>query len=129
MLRIVVVDDEPSVLRIMSLHLEATGYEVHAFGDGKEALGWLRLNSADVLIIDEKMRGLSGTDVVEELRSLGGGHVTHVILMSGHPVEGLTVNADTFLQKPFSPGKLDAALRQIAERADVPAAGAEQEAV
>ncbi len=114
MLRIALVDDEPSVLRVLSLHLQAIGHQVHAFETWTEARAWLCEHTVDVLIIDEKLQNRSGSELVQELKLLRPGDPIRSILMSGCPRDELSVIADEFLQKPFSAENLDAALLRVA---------------
>ena len=115
-MRIVLVDDEPSVLRILKRHLEASDHEVFSFSEGGEAQDWLRKNTADLLIIDEIMPGSSGTEVIQNLKALRPDESMWSILMSGYPEDGFASSADAFLQKPFSPDSLNATLLRLVTR-------------
>ncbi len=114
--RIVLIDDEPGVLKALTLLLQALGCEVLAFADPQEALTYLKAGvEAEVVLSDQRMPGLSGAALFEALRR----NSIHLpfILMSGHAHEEdiaslLEAPRTAFLAKPFSPATLTKALAQ-----------------
>jgi len=102
--RVLVVDDEPSVCRSLSMVLERFGFEVTAAGDGLEALERFRRGLHDLVIADLKMPGLSGLELLREVKRLSPG--TPVVLLTAFgtvetAVQAMKEGAFDFLQKPF----------------------------
>ena len=116
-LKVVLVDDEPGVLRALSLILRAARCDVTAFTSPEEVLNHLHTAPLpDVILSDLRMPALSGVDLLRSLRS--SGFTTPFILMSGHagPLEIAEARAErltAFLSKPFNPQQLLAALSGI----------------
>ena len=116
-LKVVLVDDEPGVLRALALILKAARCDVTAFSSPGEVLNHLRAGAVpDVILSDLRMPELSGVELLRSLRA--GGCRTPFILMSGHagPSEIAEARAEqltTFLSKPFNPQQLLAALSGI----------------
>lgn len=104
--RILVVDDEPFLRRILTYMLEKAGHQVECAEDGNDA--WNRLNGSDppdLVISDLMMPGLSGTDLVRRLRSDAGSDVPFLLLTArGNPLDREDAHecgADAFMTKPF----------------------------
>jgi two-component system, cell cycle sensor histidine kinase and response regulator CckA len=124
--RILIVDDEPALLRMMSVYLERLGFEVTAAGTTGAA--WMEVENApsefDIAVLDATMSGLSMQDLA--LRILQHGHSVRVIAASGYPVDMSAMEAEApgrvmFLHKPFTPEMLAAAVRRMlgSEKEDV----------
>lgn len=122
-IRVLVVDDEPQILRALRAALRGHGYDVQTAADGEEALDLLALHPPDVVILDLIMPGKSGFDVVREVRAWS--HATHagqrapapaIIVLSARgedrdKVTALDLGADDYLTKPFSMNELLARIR------------------
>ena len=111
-MRLLVVDDEPNMVNILSLSLKESGHEVDEAYDGIEAVERLRTNSYDVAIIDAIMPNMNGPEVCKFIKS----HTpsTYIIGMSGYPesLEKLkNEGADICIIKPFSIDKIKRAIR------------------
>ncbi len=111
--RVLVVDDEPQVLRLLRTALTERGYEVATAASGEEALDLLARRPVDVVVLDLVMPGMSGLDVCRALRP---GSDTPVILLSAHGDErdkvlALDLGADDYLTKPFGMEELLARIR------------------
>jgi two-component system KDP operon response regulator KdpE len=119
MSRVLVVDDEPSVLRTLVINLRARGYEVDAAGTGEDALRVAAANHPDVVILDLGLPGISGLDVIRGLR--GWTNVPIVILSArdaeSNKVAALDAGADDYVTKPFGMNELLARLRAALRRA------------
>lgn len=126
--RVLVVDDEPQILRALRAALKGHGYDVQTAADGEEALDLLALHPPDVMILDLAMPGKSGFDVVREVRawSHSSQQTPAIIVLSARgeerdKVTALDLGADDYLTKPFSMHELLArirvALRHRPERA------------
>jgi DNA-binding response OmpR family regulator len=117
--RILVVDDEPYVGRIIQLKLENGPYEVELVQDGESALERLRSPlPIDLVLLDIVMPPVSGLDVLEELRRLPHRRATPVIMLTakGQNADRTRANelgATDFLTKPFSPKKLLARIDEL----------------
>lgn len=117
--RVLVVDDEPYIGRIIQLKLEDGPYDVEVVLDGRSALALLRADDPiDVLLLDIMMPHMSGLEVLAEMRQLPHRRDTPVIMLTGKGQEAdreraATLGATDFLTKPFSPKKLLARIDEI----------------
>ena len=117
--RVLVVDDEPYIGRIIQLKLEAGPYTVELLQDGRAALDRLRGSTAvDLILLDIMMPHASGLEVLAELRRLPHRQDTPVIMLTakGHEADrerAAELGATDFLTKPFSPKKLLARIDQL----------------
>jgi len=122
MTSVLVVDDEPQIVRALRVGLSANGYEVRSAGNGETALEMLASDPADVVLLD---LGLPGIDGVEVVRRLRGWSQAPVIVLSvrerqSDKVAALDAGADDYLTKPFGMDELLARIR-VAMRRAVPA--------
>lgn len=120
--RVLVVDDEPHIGRIIQLKLELGPYEVELLHDGRAALEFLRSDApVDLILLDIMMPHASGLDVLRELRRLPHRRATPVIMLTAKGQEAdretaVQLGASDFLTKPFSPKKLLARIDEIFSR-------------
>ncbi|MFL6061962.1 MAG: response regulator [Marmoricola sp.] len=125
MTKVLVVDDEPQLLRALGINLRARGYEVHPAATGAEALRVAAAHPPDVVILDLGLPDMDGTEVVQGLR--GWTEVPILVLSgrsdSGDKVEALDAGADDYVTKPFGMDELLARLRAMLRRG--PAKGEE----
>ena len=116
---VLLVDDEDALLRTLSMNLRARGYDVTTAADGETALAELRSQAPDAVILDLGLPGISGVDVLRELR--GWSSVPVIVLSARHgsndKVEALDVGADDYVTKPFGIDELLARLRAAVRRA------------
>lgn len=119
---ILLVDDEEALLRTLSMNLRARGYDVTSASDGEAALAELRAQVPDAVILDLGLPGISGVDVLRELRDWSS--VPVIVLSARHgstdKVEALDVGADDYVTKPFGIDELLARLRAAVRRAGAP---------
>ena len=118
-MRILIVEDEPDLRRLMSEMLEDEGYAVDAAAEGMDGLARARAWPYDALILDLQIPGIDGWDLLEELRIT---HRTPVLIVSARDalsdrVLGLDLGADDYLVKPFERVELLARLRALIRRA------------
>jgi two-component system, OmpR family, alkaline phosphatase synthesis response regulator PhoP len=119
MSKILVIDDEPGILKLITAYLKPEGYEVHTASDGESGLKAARAFKPDLVLLDIMLPGLDGIDLLARLRRESD---VYVILLTARTEEtdkviGLTVGADDYVTKPFSPrelvARIKAALRRI----------------
>jgi two-component system KDP operon response regulator KdpE len=120
--RILVVDDEPQLLRGLRVNLEARGYEVDVTADGAAALDAAAARRPDVVILDLGLPDMDGIDVIHGLRTWGS---MPIVVLSAREQEtdkvaALDAGADDYVTKPFGIGELLARIR-AAERRPAPA--------
>ena len=113
-LRILVVDDEPPIRRLLRTALGAQGYRVEESEDGEAALDFLKRNPVDLVILDLGLPGLDGLDVVRQLR--GQANAVPIIILSSRDdeagkVAALDHGADDYVSKPFGMEELSARIR------------------
>jgi len=119
--RIVLVDDDRSHMMSLSMMLEAEGFEVECHSDGLAAWESLSKSLPDILVLDVKLPGLDGMDVVQRLR-----HMSNIPVMFCTTKEdeidevlGLRIGADDYVKKPSSPRVLLERIRALLRRWDV----------
>lgn len=117
---IVVVDDEKSILKLISSTLKVTGYNVYTGMDGEEALSLVEQHSPDLLLVDIKMPNLNGLEVCKRLREWSKVPIIVVSALSdaNYAVEALDLGADDYLRKPFYVTELLARVRTQLRRAE-----------
>jgi two-component system alkaline phosphatase synthesis response regulator PhoP len=119
MAKILVVDDEPSITSLVSAYLKPEGYEVFIASDGNAGLKAARAFKPDLIILDVMLPGMDGIELLSRLRRESD---VYVLMLTAKTEEtdtivGLSVGADDYVTKPFSPRELvarvKAALRRI----------------
>ncbi|MEI6290297.1 MAG: response regulator transcription factor [Chloroflexota bacterium] len=113
MKKILVIDDEPKITRLLRDYLEGAGFEVITASDGKNGLSSARVEKPDLIILDLGLPGMDGLDVTREFRKLSN---TPIIMLTARSEEtdkliGLELGADDYITKPFSPRELVARVR------------------
>jgi two-component system KDP operon response regulator KdpE len=116
--RILVVDDEPQIRRIMRTTLTGAGYEVDDAKTGEEALEKLRDYHPDLVLLDMNMPGMGGLAVCREIRAGTGVGIIMLTVRNteADKVEALDAGADDFVNKPFSTPELLARIRAALRR-------------
>ena len=120
MIRILVVDDEPQLLRAMRINLSARHYEVVVAADGAAALEAAARHVPDLVVLDLGLPDMDGTDVIAGLR---GWTKVPILVLSGRvdaadKVDALDAGADDYVTKPFSMDELMARIRALLRRAE-----------
>jgi two-component system KDP operon response regulator KdpE len=123
--RILVVDDEPQIVRALRIALRAAGYEVLAAGNGETALEVLATQRVDVIVLDLGLPGIDGVEVTRRVRSFS---LVPIVVLSvrdsqDDKVAALDAGADDYLTKPFGMDELFARIRAALRRAPEPPAG------
>jgi two-component system nitrogen regulation response regulator NtrX len=117
--RLLVIDDEPDIRKTLKMTLEYEGYEVLVASTGNEGLERARIDRPDAILLDIKMPGLDGLDVLERLKAQSGDAA--VLMISGHgdiadAVKATRLGAIDFLEKPLEQERLSIAIRNALEQ-------------
>ena len=118
---IVVVDDEPAIVRMCVQVLRSKGHTVHGFTRADEALGHLTDEVADLLVVDYKMPELTGLDFIQRAWTLRPG--VRVVMITAHGTRELMAKASesgvqTVVLKPFTPAELAEGVAKAASEAE-----------
>src|SRR5690349_23811440 len=127
--RILVVDDEPDITALVAYHLAKSGYRVTTAANGRDALRAAREERPDLVVLDLMLPGISGYDVLAELRRREETRDVGVILLTARRdepdrIKGLSLGADDYLTKPFSPAELTLRVQALLRRLVAPAVSA-----
>jgi len=119
--RVLVVDDEPQIVRALQINLKARGYEVHLAGTGTSALKVAAQHPPELVILDLGLPDFDGVDVIRGLR---GWTDAPILVLSGRTdqtdkVEALDAGADDYVTKPFGIDELLARMRAVLRRSNV----------
>ena len=109
--RVLVVDDEPDIVALVAYHLAKAGYSVSTATSGPEGLISARREKPSLIVLDLMLPGLSGLEVMQQLRADPATSRIAVLMLTARReeserIEGLTLGADDYLTKPFSPPEL-----------------------
>ena len=115
---ILVVDDEPKIVKLARDYLERGGFRVQTALDGVSALATARLERPDMIVLDQNLPGMDGLDVCRALRRESD---VPIIMLTARVEEtdrliGLELGADDYITKPFSPRELVARIRAVLRR-------------
>jgi DNA-binding response OmpR family regulator len=110
---ILVVEDDPSIARLIRDYLDRAGYSVVVTGDGETALARSKIEKPDVIVLDLGLPGRDGIELLRELRRFSAVPVVIVTARGDETdrVVGLELGADDYMVKPFSPRELVARVR------------------
>ncbi|HZB04869.1 MAG TPA: response regulator transcription factor [Actinomycetota bacterium] len=116
--RVVVVDDDPQILRAVRTSLHARGYEVATAGNGETALERLSTEPAELVILDLSLPGIDGHEVIRRLRSFSDVPVLVLSVREAQDekITALDAGADDYVTKPFAIGELLARMRALERR-------------
>jgi two-component system phosphate regulon response regulator PhoB len=126
--RVLVVDDEPDIVALVAYHLAKAGYRVSTAANGSDALAQARQDHPSLIVLDLMLPGMSGYEVLEQLRIGDDTREIAVLMLTARReeqdrIKGLSLGADDYLTKPFSPQELvlrvQAILRRVASAAPV----------
>ena len=120
--RVLVVDDEADIVALVAYHLARSGYRVSTASNGPDGLAAARQERPAILVLDLMLPGLSGYEVLEELRASDSTRDIPVLMLTARREEqdrirGLALGADDYLTKPFSPQELVLRVGAILRRA------------
>ncbi len=119
MSKILLIDDEPDIRRLLSMSLRADGYDVITARGGEEGLAAYTAQTPDVVLVDIKMPGLNGIEVLKAIKTQDG--LSEVIIITGHgdvdnAVEALKHGASDFINKPVRDETLAIAIKRAREK-------------
>jgi DNA-binding response OmpR family regulator len=116
--RILLVDDEAPILDLVLGYLEREGYSVSTVEDGLAAVEHVRAERPDVVILDVMLPGIDGFEVLRQIRTFSDAYVLMLTARSDEVdrIIGLSVGADDYLVKPFSPRELVARVKALLRR-------------
>ena len=119
--KIVIADDEPSIVAALEFLLQRNGYEVHIARNGDEALKLVEACTPDLVLLDVMMPARSGYEVCKRIREHADWRHIKIIMLSakGRDTEvnkGLAIGADLYITKPFSTRDLMAKISELLER-------------
>ena len=117
-LRVLVVDDEQALAKVVGSYLEREGFAVELAYDGPSAVATAQDHRPDLVVLDLMLPGLDGVEVCRQIRSFSD---AYIIMLTARDEEvdkvvGLSVGADDYLVKPFSPRELIARVRAMLRR-------------
>ena len=119
--RILVVDDEPDIVALVVYHLAKAGFRISTASNGADALRLAQQDRPALVVLDLMLPGMSGLDVLDQLRADESGQDIAVLLLTARReeadrIKGLSQGADDYLTKPFSPQELVLRVRNILRR-------------
>jgi two-component system alkaline phosphatase synthesis response regulator PhoP len=120
-MRILIADDEPDILEIISYNLGKEGYEIHTAKDGNEAIDKAKLINPDLIILDVMMPRKTGMEVCQFLRTQPQFQKTLIIFLTAlsdeaSQIKGLEFGADDYVNKPISPKVLTSRVTALFRR-------------
>lgn len=127
MKRVLIVEDEVKIARLVRDYLRQAGFDVLEAIDGPGALAMARAEKPDMIVLDLGLPGMDGLDVTRQLRMTSS---VPIIMLTARTEEsdrivGLELGADDYVDKPFSPKELVARIRAVLRRADATLGGGE----
>jgi PAS domain S-box-containing protein len=120
--KLLLIDDEPDILRVLSMSLKADGYHVVTAQNGPEGIAAFEKEKPDIVLTDIKMPGMNGIEVLKKIKTLNAD--TEVIIITGHgdienAIEALKHGASDFINKPVRDEALAIALGRAREKFDI----------
>ncbi|MGA0805060.1 MAG: response regulator [Pseudohongiellaceae bacterium] len=119
--KIVIIEDEPDILEVLSYNLKREGYEIHTASDGIRGLALVRKQVPDLVLLDLMLPGMDGVEICSSIKKDAQTHGTLIIMVTAKGEEsdivlGLGVGADDYITKPFSPRELVARVKAVLRR-------------
>ena len=119
--KILIVDDEPDIMELVSYNLKKAGFAVSSASDGEEALRMIREKHFDLIVLDLMLPGIHGMELCRILRNNPKTAHIPIIMLTAKgeetdKIQGLETGADDYMTKPFSPKELIARVKAILRR-------------
>lgn len=120
MKKVLIIDDDASIIEVLRLYFEKEGYAVSVCMQGDKALATFNASNPDMIILDLMLPGMDGYDVCREVRK---NHDTPIIMLTARTdaldkIIGLELGADDYVQKPFEPKELLARVKAVLRRCE-----------
>jgi two-component system alkaline phosphatase synthesis response regulator PhoP len=127
--KILVVDDEPGIVNLVTAYLKSEGYDYTTASDGIAGLKAVRSYKPDLIVLDIMLPGMDGIEMLSQLRRESDAYVIMLTARSEETdkIVGLSVGADDYLPKPFSPRELMARIKAALRRMQKPSAGVDHQ--
>ncbi len=118
---VLIVEDDPSLVELLSYNLQSAGFDTQVETDGEGAIAAIENRTPDIVVLDWMIPNLSGIDVCRRVRAMPENHDVPIIMLTARSEEtdkilGLEVGADDYMVKPFSPKELIARIHAILRR-------------
>ncbi len=119
---ILVVDDDPALVRLVSLNLELDGYQVLSAASGSAAIDLIQKEQPSLVLLDVMMPGMDGFQTCQRIRDFSGVPIIMITAKGGveDVVHGLDIGADDYITKPFSITEMLARVKAVLQRAKFP---------
>jgi len=122
MSRILIVEDDPSLVELLRYNLESEGFEVSVARDGESGMEAIVADDPDLVVLDWMLPNISGIEICRQMRQRTATKTTPVIMLTAKGeesdrVRGLETGADDYIVKPFSPAELTARIKAVLRRA------------
>ncbi len=119
---VLIVDDEPRMIKFIRLNLELEGYRVIGASNGLDALNKVRIELPDLVLLDVMMPEMDGFETLERIREISNVPVIMLTIKAEEEdkVRGLELGADDYVTKPFSPRELSSRIKAMLRRAEMP---------
>jgi len=119
--KIVIIEDEPDILEVLSYNLKREGYEIHTASDGIRGLALVRQQVPDLVLLDLMLPGMDGVEICSSIKKDPQTQGTLIIMVTAKGEEsdivlGLGVGADDYISKPFTPRELVARVKAVLRR-------------
>jgi two-component system, OmpR family, KDP operon response regulator KdpE len=116
--KILVVDDEPRMVRFVKMNLDLEGYLTLEANNGMQALEKVRDHNPDLVLLDVEMPGMDGFETLKRIREISDAAVIILTVRSDEEdrIKGLDLGADDYVTKPFSPRELSSRIRAVLRR-------------
>ena len=120
--KLLLIDDEPDIVRVLSISLKADGYEVIPAANGAEGLAAYQAERPDIVITDIKMPGMDGIEVLKKVKDINAD--AEVIIITGHgdienAIEALKHGASDYINKPVRDAALSIALKRAKDKLEI----------
>lgn len=128
MSRILIVEDDPSLVELLRYNLETEGFDVSVARDGDGGMEAINTDDPDLVVLDWMLPNMSGIEICRQMRQRTATRTTPVIMLTAKGeesdrVRGLETGADDYIVKPFSPAELTARIKAVLRRAHPEQAG------
>ncbi len=122
MSRILIVEDDPSLVELLRYNLETEGFDVSVARDGEGGMEAIDADDPDLVVLDWMLPNMSGIEICRQMRQRTATRSTPVIMLTAKGeesdrVRGLETGADDYIVKPFSPAELTARIKAVLRRA------------